>query len=352
MPATPTPMIDTSGIETPPAPEEVRAFRTATRGVPGYPKPGTRVRSTIARVIVGVLFVGIAAILIAMGLEAQADPNPSDEGGGAVFFVLAFIPLLFAVLVIAKIQLRDPYAKFLRLDRFARSHALRYLPITGKPGYPGTLFHKRAGGPAFDRLVGSERRPLEIANYRYALFGKSMRSVTWGYLVLRMDRTLPNMVLHSSRNERARRLVSTEVIKSQSLSLEGDFDKHFKLYVPHGYERDALYVFTPDLMGLVIDKTGDFDIEIVDEWIIFYSPKAFNLLDTTTLTRLFGIADILGAKFHRQSDRYADDREGTTFAENTVGSRGRRLTVVFPYVAGGFVVLGTFILGQVLRSFI
>jgi hypothetical protein len=349
VPANPT--IDLSEIETPPTRDEVRAFRTLAQGAPGYPKRGSRVRSTIARAIFALLFVGIAAIFIAMGLEAEADPNPVDEGGGAVFFVLSAVPLFFAVLIVVKIQFRDPFAKYLQLDRFARAHGLAYLPRTGKPAYPGTLFHKLVGGPAFDRLIGSDRRPIEIGNYRYTLFSKAMRSLTWGYLVLRMDRKLPQMVLHSRRNERERRLVSTEVIKSQTLSLEGDFDKHFTLYVPKGYERDALYVFTPDLMGLVIDKTGDFDIEIVDDWIIFYSPKKFDLLNPATLARLFGIADILGAKFHRQSDRYADDREGLSFADNTVGSRGRRLTVVFPYVAGGVAVLGTFVLGQVLRSF-
>jgi hypothetical protein len=351
VPANPAPAIDVSAITTLPSREETRAFRAVAAGSQGYPKPGSRVRGTIARVLFGLVLVGIAATFIAMGLEAEADPEPADESGGAVFFVLASVPLLFAVLVIAKIQFRDPFVRFLQLDRFARGHHLRYLPITGKPPYPGTLFHKRSAGPTFDRLVGSERRPLEIGNYRYTLFSKAMRSITWGYLVLRMDRKLPQMILHSRRNERQRRLISTEVIKRQTLSLEGDFDKHFTLYVPQGYERDALYVFTPDLMGLVIDKTGDLDIEIVDDWIIFYSPKKFDLLDPATLTRLFGIADVLGAKFHRQSDRYADDRDGAAFGANTVGRRGRRLTVVFPYVAGGFAVLGTFILGQVLRSF-
>ena len=43
--------------------------------------------------------------------------------------------------------------------------------------------------------------------------------------------------------------------RTQVLSLEGDFDRYFTLYCPKEYERDALYVFTPDLMAL-LDRRG------------------------------------------------------------------------------------------------
>ena len=55
--------------------------------------------------------------------------------------------------------------------------------------------------------------------------------------------------------------------KDQILSLEGDFSEYFTLYCPREYERDALYVFTPDLMALLIDQTSTFDVEIVDDWM-------------------------------------------------------------------------------------
>lgn len=42
------------------------------------------------------------------------------------------------------------------------------------------------------------------------------------------------------------------------LSLEGDFDRYFTLYCPGDYERDALYVFTPDLLALLIDESRHF----------------------------------------------------------------------------------------------
>lgn len=50
--------------------------------------------------------------------------------------------------------------------------------------------------------------------------------------------------------------------RDQVLSLEGDFDRYFTPYCPKQYERDALSVFTPDLMALCIDEAAPFDIEI------------------------------------------------------------------------------------------
>ncbi len=49
------------------------------------------------------------------------------------------------------------------------------------------------------------------------------------------------------------------------LELEGDFGKHFELHVPAGYERDALYVLTPDVMQVLIDEAADRRVEIVDD---------------------------------------------------------------------------------------
>jgi hypothetical protein len=112
--------------------------------------------------------------------------------------------------------------------------------------------------------------------------------------------------------------------RSQVLHLEGDFDQHFTLYAPKEYERDALYVFTPDLMALLIDETGDFDVEIVDDWMFIYSARPFNLLSPVTYERMRRIVATVGAKTLRQTARYADERVGDRLV-NQVAPQGRRL---------------------------
>jgi len=112
--------------------------------------------------------------------------------------------------------------------------------------------------------------------------------------------------------------------RTQILHLEGDFDEHFTLYCPAQYEQDALYIFTPDLMSLLIDEASPYDVELIDQWMLVYSSKAFVLTDPAVLQRLFTIADTVGAKALNQTARYADERIGDP-AVNIVAPQGARL---------------------------
>src|SRR5690606_15087483 len=132
--------------------------------------------------------------------------------------------------------------------------------------YPGSIFDIGNGRHSF----GNYRRPfapeLDIGSYRYTTgSGKNKSTHTWGYAAIKLPRKLPNMLLDARNNNS---LFGTNLPVSyrrdQVLSLEGDFDKYFTLYCPRQYERDALYVFTPDLMALLIDESAAFDVEIVD----------------------------------------------------------------------------------------
>lgn len=59
--------------------------------------------------------------------------------------------------------------------------------------------------------------------------------------------------------------------REQRLSLEGDFDRHFALYCPAGSERDALYLFTPDILALLIDRVRGLDVEVVGDRLLLTS---------------------------------------------------------------------------------
>ena len=67
---------------------------------------------------------------------------------------------------------------------------------------------------------------------------------------------------------------------------------------------DALYLFTPDLMVLFMDRASDFDVEIVDDWMYVYSPKPFRMAGRRTYERLFAVLDTVGARTLDRSARY------------------------------------------------
>jgi hypothetical protein len=165
-----------------------------------------------------------------------------------------------------------------------------------------------------------------VANYRYTVRrDKSSRVYRWGYLALKLDRRLPHMVLDATSNNL---LFGSNLPrrfgKDSVLSLEGDFDRYFTLYCPPEYGRDALYVFTPDLMALLIDESSAFDVEIVDDWMFVYSTEPFDLLQPAVWQRLDRIVDTVGAKTLRQTERYADERVVDP-RRGIVAPQGRRM---------------------------
>ncbi len=78
--------------------------------------------------------------------------------------------------------------------------------------------------------------------------------------------------------------------RGQHLSLEGDFDRYFRLYCPAGYERDALYLFTPDVMARFIRQhAAVLEVEIVDDWLFLYSREELSTLDPARWAWVFSV---------------------------------------------------------------
>ena len=77
-------------------------------------------------------------------------------------------------------------------------------------------------------------------------------------------------------------LIGSNIIDTEKVSLEnnkypvrleGNFDDYFKLYMPKGYEIEALQIFTPDVMELFIDKAKQFNAEFIDDTVYFFAQR-------------------------------------------------------------------------------
>jgi hypothetical protein len=221
------------------------------------------------------------------------------------------------------------------LTRFAADNGLGYHPRTPGPDYPGCIFTTDTAFPFtyhhFTSMTmatatataiaatGSTAQYVDFGNLRprwesdaedapvvHLAGGMTLDAepTSWGYLALKLDRNLPNLLLTSKRRAGNGAKLPVSPDDRQILSLEGDFDRYFTLYCPQQFESDALYVFTPDLMALLIDKAAPFDVEIVEGWMFFYVPKAFDSLDPAVYRRLFAIVTTIGAKLVRQTAHY------------------------------------------------
>lgn len=113
-------------------------------------------------------------------------------------------------------------------------------------------------------------------------------------------------------------------MKNQILSLEGDFDKYFTLYVPKGYERDAFYVFTPDVMHALISAGAAYDIEVIDNYLMLYQNKRFKLDEPEQYKTLFSVIDKISNELYTQANRYKDERAHIS-SGGPIAYHGRRL---------------------------
>ena len=109
----------------------------------------------------------------------------------------------------------------------------------------------------------------------------------------------------------AHRISPATFDRDQRLSLEGDFDTYFSLYCPEGYERDALYLFTPDIMARFIDNAAALDVEIVDDWLFLYAKTDLSTLNPAMWAWLFSCVAALLTKLDQWA-RWRDDRLAQT----------------------------------------
>ena len=260
----------------------------------------------------GSVFVTVLASFLASLASAG---NGITTGSFLISAIASVVPILvvgaaFAAIVVYLFRgSRATDERWFRLDRFATANGMTYLPALPGPGLPGMIFNVGGSRISSDLVRGEQPRFVEFANYQYTTgSGKNRTTHRWGYVAIKLDAPLPNIVLDATSNNSlfGSNLPAT-FDRDQKLSLEGDFDQHLSLYCPEGYEQDALYLFTPDIMARFIDHAAALDVEIVDDWLFLYGKREFSGLDPATWAWLFSVVAALLDKF-AQWARWRDDR--------------------------------------------
>lgn len=218
--------------------------------------------------------------------------------------------------------------KVVRMRRFSEANQMQYSSDVRYDGRPGLIFQQGHSKKFLDLLSTEPDGAWEIGNYRYKTgSGKNQRTHSYGFVRIQLPRRLPHMLLDSRKNNLLGGRLSnlpTGLDKSQRLSLEGDFDKYFTLYAPVEYRRDALYIFTPDVMAAMIDSVQSYDCEVIDDSFYIYSDVSLKIDDSQQLKEIINIIRQLKPELTDQSDYYADERINDR-ALNIVAEPGARL---------------------------
>ncbi|GAA1790172.1 hypothetical protein [Agromyces lapidis] len=310
-------------------------------------------------VLFGLLLGGFAAVIVALPLlfvvmlvDGVLEASTGVGIPGDLVFPIAFAG---AVTIIAgfgwyavKSSRLEGEARF-RVSRFAAANGFEFVPRIAEPEAPGMIFALGSDRAASEIVRLSHPRAVEIANYRYVQkTTKTHETFRWSYLAFALDRTLPHIVLDGVGNDS--KLLGSNLpvalASAQRLSLEGDFDRSFALYCPEGYEADALYLFTPDVMARFVDAGADLDVEIVDDRLYVYASggRSFSSADPAMWEWVFSTVDALNAKLARW-ERWRDERLAEQSADvaptlgpipsmpRGVAPQGRRLKQRIPLLA-------------------
>ncbi|MBO9625129.1 MAG: hypothetical protein J7484_01990 [Microbacterium sp.] len=294
---------DARPLHDPVDPAAVRAFAAELRA--------RRTTSTSASTMIGIVVAVLAGLVL---VPLLATTVIGLAVGGRDTSPLAVLPLLLiggalvAIVVFSVAGWRRARETRYRLNLFAGANGMSYLEQVADPPLPGMIFGLGRARRSSDLLRGTTPRFVEFGNYQYTVgSGKNSTTHRWGYVAVKLDVPLPNIVLDAKGNNAFGTNLPASFDRHQRLSLEGDFDRYFTLYCPAGYERDALYLFTPDIMARFIDNAAELDVEIVDDWLFLYTQRRVSTLDPATWAWLFGAVGALIVKFDQWA-RWRDER--------------------------------------------
>lgn len=257
----------------------------------------------------GAVFGLVMCIILGAALTIAGVIVLASGGAGLAGTILALVGLLFLGIGIVTLATYSTTKPQYRLDRFAQANGMQFHPGYNNPQLPGMLFS--IGRQRHSQLLvrGDTPRFVEFGNYRYTTgSGKNSTTHTWGYIAVQLDSPLPHIVLDAEGNNSFfGSNLPIGLKKDQRLSLEGDFDQHFSLYAPVGYEADALYLFTPDIMQRFIRNAAQLDVEIVDDWLFFYTGDDVSTLNADRWAWLFSVVGAMLQKIERWG-RWRDER--------------------------------------------
>ena len=275
----------------------------------------------VRRVVKGIYVFIFISFVLAMAVAFSVDTDRT----GAVLTTLIFFGVLAAVVLIATEANRRRKRYIAIVDRFARANNAKFIFDRFPRQYKGMIFDEGHSRKIIDSLSFDDG--VEIGNYEYVTGrGNSQRQHSYGYIRVALNKNLPNMVLDARRNNFIGITNMPDVYQaSQRLRLEGNFNDHFDLYAPAKYERDALYVFTPDVMHVLLEKAKTYDMEIVDDELYFYQPNRMNLSSETVLQHALDAVTSIAGELRGQARRYGDERQVAEHVGELIAPDGRRL---------------------------
>lgn len=181
----------------------------------------------------------------------------------------------------------------IRLSNFAVANNLHYSwKKKGTVSLKGVL-GDRANGLRASNLISGH-----YVDFSFQLFNPYTKT-RYTVMQINLRNKYPHIVLDNLRNNSVLAGSITKYFEEgDSVELEGDFGKYFKVYTKAD-PVDSLRVLSPDVMALMVDFSHDYDIEIIEDRLNIVGNYKFS--DEQGVREFFAIADKLMDKLDRRN---------------------------------------------------
>jgi hypothetical protein len=195
--------------------------------------------------------------------------------------VVFLYPLIIPFLGVADLMNRIKH-EFMK--QFASANGFSYEAGRSIQGLDGSLFSFGKGLAITDIVSGSFMgRFTELFSYDAVPRSPLM---VFSVFIIKLEDKLPYIFLKSKTMD-----VDTAnwpAAKREKLQLEGDFNQFFNVFVQEGCEIEALEVFTPDIMQILIDDYKEISFEVVGSSLYIYVRKTIG--NKSDLYKMYDIA--------------------------------------------------------------
>lgn len=181
----------------------------------------------------------------------------------------------------------EPWREQLRCLEFAAANQLEYAPCTGIADYPGIIFRVGIARQTGQRIRSTSGPYFDLGTHRYQS-GHDEKAILyeWRFAAFPLPGLLPYLMLNSRHDETLPGDLGEFGVPDRIQTLDGVMDEYFTLYCRPRDRAEAFYVFTPDVMALLIDHARDLDVEVAGSWLFFYSRYRLQVTDPDTWARI------------------------------------------------------------------
>ena len=275
--------------------------------------------------------VVLVGVLLFAGLMGAALWWMAGAGILTAAPVLGLFAAAYGVLAAASfVWFAIDLARRAKLAAFAWANDWAYADTLENTRRPGSAFTRVVRGRERAVIIGDDpRMPFELGIHHSISRGRDQAATVqrpFAFVELPLPQKVPNIVL---RNRGRSIIPSLGFGKGNAkMELEGEFAERFTLFVPEGYQQDALYIFTPDLMARVLDLGRGAEIELAGDRLSVYLPSRTRFDRPDTMAATLVLAEEFHRRFAARTELYRDERRdaATAGAGVAIGLRGQKLS--------------------------